>query len=439
MKTKNLLFVALCGLLTFNSCKKESSTPPPAKSEIAKRNLTDDEKILKLKLEQSAKIIAEVIKDKTILSELNGQIARKLKITKSEESLTFKELFTEPVNRKVESSGSSSQKTFVMDATIANHFKTSYMKIAKYKTYEHPEKYSILEQNSNRKMDMVDPVIEDMLMIDGAELYFPYSENFLDPNLSVSPDIIYTVTSNPIDNDAENEGIAWNEFTQTWEYVLVNDNYAWDRPTLIVNIDENSTNNLYPSADNPPPSTPYLDGRQVLIGEIMSTEQYGELFTGGPQFEFKIFKPGSLTTPFSIDNNFKEFRDGVQTIPKKLTRKNVRRHEWVGVYGIAHSNWVPNQEQIHIGLFEDDSQNWFANEVIKFEPKVKWKDHELSIFSLEIKPNGHDYIGEYDQDRASFFALNNTDVYLGTRTDSKGTWRIYRQGAVSYTMPVINF
>lgn len=56
-----------------------------------------------------------------------------------------------------------------------------------------------------------------------------------------------------------------------------------------------------------------------------------------------------------------------------------------------------------------------------------------------LKPNGHDYIGEYQQDRISFFALNQTNQYLGTRTDEKGTWRIYRQGAVYYTMPVIHF
>lgn len=402
--------------------------------------MSESEKILKLKLEQSAKIIAEVIKDKSILAELNGQIAKKLKITKNEESLTFKELFAEPSAQKVESLGSSNQKFFTMDATVAQHFKDRYLEIAKNKTYDHPEKYAVLEQQSSVKTNVPSELqpISDITTIDGAEVYFPYSENFLNPELKVDPNLNYTVTSNPIDNDAENEGVVWNDIKQTWDYVLVDDNYAWDKPTLIVNIDEVSTNNDYTSVADPNPS-PNLSGRQVLIGQVMSTEQYGELFTGGPQIVFEIFKPGSLTTPYSVDNDYKQFKDGVQSQPVKLTRRNVRKRQWVNAYVIAHSNWVPEQEQIHIGLFEDDSQNWFANDVIKFEPKVKWKDLEVSGFSFEVKPNGHDYIGEYDQDRTSFFALNNTDVYLGTRTDSKGTWRIYKVGAVSYTLPVINF
>lgn len=414
--------------------------PPPPKSRIEKRALSDDEKILKLKLEQSAKIIAEVIKDKSILTELNGQISKKLKITKNEESLTFKELFAEPNAQKVESSGSLHQKSFTMDANVAQHFKDRYLEVAKNKTYDHPEKYAALEQKSSIKTNVPSELqpTSDITTIDGAEVYFPYSENFLNPELKVDPNLNYTVTSNPIDNDAENEGVVWNDITQTWDYVLVNDNYAWDKPTFIVNIDEPSTNNYYTSATDPIP-TPNLTGRQVLIGQVMSTEQYGELFTGGPDIRFCVFLPGSLTAPFSINNDFKEFRDGMNTAQAKFTRKQVRRHTWINVYTIIHSNWVPTHDAIDIGLYEDDSNNWFAQSKITFEPKVTYDKTTVSLGSVVFTGKGNDYIGEYQQDRISFFALNQTDQYLGTRTDEKGTWRIYRQGAVYYTMPVINF
>ncbi len=208
MKTKTLIFAALTGMLIFNACRKDVSTTPNTTSKPEKRVLSENEKVLKLKLEQSAMIIAEVIKDKSILKELNSQIAKKLTITKSEEALTFKELFSEPDNRKVESSGSASQKVFVMDASIANHFKTSYQKIAKNKTYQHPEKYDILEKVSGLKTQTVDP-IEDMLTIDGAELYFPYSENFT--GLDYNP----TITSHPIDENEGNDGYYWDEETSS--------------------------------------------------------------------------------------------------------------------------------------------------------------------------------------------------------------------------------
>lgn len=390
-----------------------------------------------MKLEQSAKIIAEVIKDKSILRELNGQIAKKLSITKSEEALTFKELFAEPDNRKVASTNTNNSKLFTMDASIANRFKVRYQQIAENKSYEHPEKYAILQKSSNLKTQMLQP-IEDMLTIDGAVLYFPYSENFLNANLTVDYAVPYTVTSNPVNNDAVNEGIAWNEFTQTWDYVLVNDNYAWDRPTLIVNIDQNATNNPYTPSETPP-ATPNLEGRQVLIGQVMSTEQYGELFTGGPDIRFCVFLPGSLTAPFSINNDFKEFKDGMNTAQAKFTRRQVRRQEWIDVNTIIHSNWVSKHDEIHIGMYEDDSNNWFAQSKITFEPKVTYDKLTVSLGKIEFTGKGNDYIGQYGQDRVSFFSLNNTDQYHGTRTDIKGTWRVYKQGAVSYTMPVINF
>lgn len=104
---------------------------------------------------------------------------------------------------------------------------------------------------------------------------------------------------------------------------------------------------------------------------------------------------------------------------------------------------MPEHDKIHLGLYEDDSHNFLAYSSIKFEPKVTYKkaNQEItaSLFSFEIKGNGNDFIGQYDMDRYSFFGLNNQDVYHGTRTDSRGTWCVYRLGDVYYTMPVVSF
>jgi hypothetical protein len=423
--------------------KKMFLPPPPVTiAKIEKRNLSSNDEILKLRLEQSAKVLAEVLKDKSIASELSGQVARKLKITGNNESLTFRELFQEAEGRKTQSSGLQNPKVFTMDAAVANHFKTKYLEVLKTKNYEHPEKYAVLEKVNDISSNVYnDGTTCFDCLIDlppGTEIYFPYSENYLNPNLTVNPNLNYTVISHPINNDAVNEGVVWNSITQTWDYVLVDDNYAWDRPTFIITIDEVSGENNY--RPTPLESTPNNTGRQVFVGQLMSTEQYGELFTGGPRFMFKVFHPGSLTAPFSVDNDFKQFKDGAQSFECRLTRTNVRKQQWVKFDYIAHSNWVPNHEKIHIGLFEDDSPDWFANDVIKFNPKVKWKDKEFSLFEIEIKGNGNDYIGEYDQDRLSFFALNNGGSYpITTRQSPSGPLRIYKLGAVNWTMPVVNF
>ena len=55
-----------------------------------KRVLNKKDEILKLRLEQSAKVVAEVLKDRSIVNELTGQITKKLKITGNKESLTFR-------------------------------------------------------------------------------------------------------------------------------------------------------------------------------------------------------------------------------------------------------------------------------------------------------------------------------------------------------------
>jgi hypothetical protein len=428
MKTKIFIYSTLIGIISLNSCKRDASTPPLLRNSVAKKTLTTDEKLLQLKLEQSAKIIAEVIKDKNILAELNQQIGEKLSITKSEESLTFKELFSDPSDLKVASTNTNDPKVFTIDKSLTSKFKSKYLEIAENKSYEHPEKYKQLEVSSSMKTNAA-MMIDDMVNMDGAELYFPYSDVF---NFNTYDN--YTITSNPIDNETENTGIIWNSDINEWENVIVNDDYAYKHPTLIVNINDDIIMD-----GGSPPLTPSLGGKQILIGEVMSKKQYGELFTGGPQLVFCIFKPGTLTAPFSVNNNSKEFKDGMSTVIVSLTRKNVRKEEWVGKNQIAYSNWIPEHTGIHIGLYEDDSNNWFPQSKITFEPKVTFDKTSISVGKIEFTGKGNDFIGQYSQDRQSFFALNRTNQYLGTRTDIKGTWRIYVMGSVYYTMPEINY
>lgn len=428
MKSKFITGIVMVALLAFSisSCKKENKmgggkdvlTVKP----IEKRTLNEKEVALKQQLKQVAQVVAEVLKDKSLRKEFN-EIVRKKVTETNVESITFKELFSA-------NSTNPELKKFVNES-----FSKSF--IASYRTVYNSKFGSPLSNNqkNNIKINSINDPDRDEHMPEG-EIYFPYSQNFNPVDQSIQ----YTYTSYPVDNEAVNEGIVWNPTSGIWQEVLVDDQYAWTNPTYIVNITETvASGSTAITCTNCNPG----NGQRVLIGEVMSTKQYGELFTGGPDFRFEFFLPGSLTAPFLIDNDYKQFKDGRNTVSAKLTRYNVRHHEWVKFYEIAHSNWVPEHDKIHLGLYEDDSHNFLAFSSIKFEPKVTYKkaNQEItaSLFSFEIKGNGNDFIGQYDMDRYSFFSLNNQNIYNGTRTDSRGTWSVYRLGDVYYTMPVVSF
>ena len=395
MKSKFITFSLVVALsaIFITSCKKENKVDKPGSSTaktIEKRTLNATEVALKQKLEQTSKIIAEVFKDKSIRKEFN-EIVRK-KVTETNiESVTFKELFSA-------NSTDPELKRFVNES-----FSKSF--IASYRTV-YNNKFGSTQPNNQKndvKTNSYDPAIDEYQRMPEGEIYFPYSQNFNPVDASVQ----YSYTSYPVDNDAVNEGIVWDPNMGIWQEVTVDDQYAWVHPTYIINITETVISGSTAITCAPCNSTG--NGQQVLIGEVMSTRQYGELFTGGPDLRFEVFLPGSLTTPFSIDNDYKQFKDGRNTVSAKLTRRNVRKQEFIPFYEIAHSNWVPEHDKIHLGLYEDDSHNFLAYSSIKFEPKVTYKkaNQEItaSLFSFEIKGNGNDFIGQYDQDRNSFFAV----------------------------------
>ena len=122
----------IAGGVLLNACRKYVYTPPPPPqqtSKVLKRVLNKKDEILKLRLEQSAKVVAEVLKDRSIVNELTGQITKKLKITGNKESLTFRELFQESDGRKTQSIDAQNPKVFSIDANVANHFKTKYLTV----------------------------------------------------------------------------------------------------------------------------------------------------------------------------------------------------------------------------------------------------------------------------------------------------------------------
>lgn len=378
------------------------------------------------------------------MAELNGQIAKKLKITKNEESLTFKELFAEPNAQKVESLGSSNQKSFTMDATVAQHFKDRYLEIAKNKTYDHPEKYAVLEQQSSVKTNVPSELqpISDITTIDGADVYFPYSENFLTDNFQIDPSLDYTVSSNPIDNADENEGVVWNDFTQTWDYVLVDDNYAWDKPTFIITVDDGPTQqeitskmingiptdflpviiedssdtNIPPLDDQPPFINPTpIEGSRVYYGRLHLEKQAEGLFDGGS--EIVLIQP-SVSPSLDVNGNLNTANVSINQLISlpKIKRGFIRRsHDnhsktvWVG--GTFTNEWKPINTNLPMVIYEYDRGGSLdiTLPTIKFTIPIGGIPVEVSTpgtFKYSVPSRSNPYLVE-DITRASYGQYRN--------------------------------
>ena len=337
-----------------------------------------------MKLEQSAKIIAEVIKDKSILKELNGQIAKKLSITKSEEALTFKELFEEPDSRKVASTNTNNSKLFTMDASIANRFKVRYQEIAKNKTYAHPEKYAILEKSNNLKTQSLQP-IEDMLTIDGAELYFPFSDNF--KNVDYNP----TITSHPINENEGNDGYYWDVETASWQTVWVNEDYAFENPSYIVTLNDGPTPEqisskmidgvpfeLIPNFGIQDDSTPpfinptTIQGSRVYFGRFHLEQQAEGFLDGASEITFvqpsatpSLNADGTLNTATFVANGFR-----IGKLRRGYIRRMRNNHEKNTLVGGTFTNeWLPINSNLPMIIYEYDQGGNFEMTI----PSLKFK------------------------------------------------------------------
>ncbi len=219
----------------------------------------------------------------------------------------------------------------------------------------------------------------DLLTIDGAELYFPYSENFTDNVDQINYLERYTVSSAPIDNANENYGIVWNYDENDWDDVLVNDDYAYTHPTFLVTIDdgppleeritglsggipikflpdiiENDPNPTPPPFINPTP----IEGSRVYFGRFHLEEQADGLFDGAS--EIRLIRP-SVTPTFDVNGNLLTTNVSIEEyfqLPK-IRRKKVKemkRNHDVSIYvGASFSNeWKPVNASLPLVIYEYD-------------------------------------------------------------------------------------
>lgn len=428
MRKITILIVAM--LVMFSSCKKDNNNDGLNKITVQTRVLSQDEKNLVEKMKCAAIALKETMKkDKELSSLFKDEVQGLYKKSKWKEAFSIKQLLNpkEPVfkSQKVgDVSGVTPKLCEKFSSGFIKNFKSASKQLKSTSTVDYE----------------VD--------VDGLQIYYPYSEEFVE-----TPAPNYTYTFAPLTNDAQNIGWIYDAATGADVEVIVNDEYAFQHPTLII-----MTEDQYDAAPieivETPPVTPTGNITQVNIGHVRSSQQYGEIFTGGPDFRFVFFRPGTEESSYTTSE---QMFTGKTVVPIQLSRINVRKHDWVRFFTgkVFCSNWISDYTTVHWGVYEDDSNNFLANAKITFDAKVEYKFTKLPItagasggVSMVFDKVGKDKVGEVTWDRASFMAMNNmapTNSYFGVGpwevlTDNVTgiNYRIYELGAVSFTLPVTN-
>lgn len=291
----------------------------PASIQNELEGLSDQQLELRSKLEQTAKILTELVKEEAIVEEL--RIATSYSLDQGrDEDVTFSELFYDNAQYKTSFKGKGME-------TIGS-FR------ARFREFLQTRKKS-LEYD-------IDEDLENYLIQNHLKIYFPYSENWEDEE-QIHP----TISFHPIDNDDENVGYINSEGKSKSdmlnETVWVNDEYGYNNPTFLLvpcedlvpilnKSDINSARNCgggFPGDGGDNPDGGDDDGDtgentayKMNIGYAKLTQQMDGLFAGGSEIYW-----------LSSNAIFSSITDTIPTltpIKKKYTfsRKDIRKKRW---------------------------------------------------------------------------------------------------------------
>ena len=458
MKSKIItcsLIVALSAIF-ITSCKKENKTvnqSSPTVKPVEKRILTAKEIALKQQLEQISNVVAEVFKDKILKKQVDQQIAAKLKITTNDEALTFKELFGKPLAS--DQTTTLATKKFVIDPIFAQNFKNKYLEVLNSGNYRNADKYQTKIVNRNGlKTNVVDQemigAIDQIIGIDGGQLYFPYSENFLIDTYNVNPNAEFTISSHPVDNADENVGFAFDASSGSWNQVLVDDTYAWNTPTYIVTVDDGPTPenvagtgqnwDFLPVMSGPTPSpAPGMTNPTfslVYWGKLHIERQAEGLFDGAS--EIILVRPAAAP---QLDANGElktvDMVIGSYVYPPKIKRKKIRymrdHHEdAILVGGNFMSDWKVAYQEVPLVIYEFDKGTNFSVEV---PLSIKLYGGKITLggkFAANIETRKTPYLIE-PIDRDQYFAMKHVpDITIDP--GALDTWRQWGIQSSSVTL-----
>lgn len=393
MKNFNVLIAIFISLFLI-SCKKESSN---SISNFENKNplstLNSKEKIVVQKFEHASFVLQEVFTKHPLLrKEFNKFIYAKLEKTKTDQELTFKEIFQA---KKIKLNGVDPDfllkfRDAFVDIFILNEYPKNSKFNVQFKSVEDVKNYFGIktEEPISLFSNSVENVSYDESLVD-FEIYFPYSENWNPEQL-----VNYAISYHPLSNVEWNYGMFFDALGNPLYEVTVNDDYAFETPTYIITYDDGlkigdflngispiGTNNykinlsddeynpiIIQNTLNSPNPSPCIrelrvkDGRWTLL-----RNGYG-LFEGKIEYAVAVTNNLSeVTIPNQFTNSNPIIKIGLNghawgyvKIRRGKVRKMIENSSEYISFGLNVSPWCQNQPDKLMFLYEYDAPNTFS-------------------------------------------------------------------------------
>ncbi len=450
------------------SCKKENKEVKPIPSKNSTKTTvdpklvfytpaTDKEKKLVANLGKVTDIVKEVYKNKETIKEVNAAIIAKIY---SDQSILLKDLIypNEGLLTTSKSFKKLSSDLNIQAGTFSNAF---WAEVAKkndpdfnsFLTALKPGNISTdAKQNQkktqNLKANDYDPNQYQGLPPDGVSLYYPYAEQYINPfdnsgNYSPSTSVM-TATAEA------DEGYGWapvfdGNGNMGYTQVVINDDYAYANPTLIIGIngiepvDYSSSNGSEAAfAPGPPITVPGLGRtvRKVFVGDVrVSKHQYDHLisFTGnGGGSEIRFTRASGYLKV--IDGQVQATADiflvnGLNSIG----RGDIRNSRWVNWTAVWDADWQQDNLEQNLAIYEDDNANSSTlNVSVTTTVSVGGQKQTGTVGGSITYKSLDDIIRQNDHKYASFFPLNRGE----SGEPTYGGWLVFdNYSTVSFTLP----
>lgn len=206
-------------LITALTSWKGNGNKHQEKKEFKNRAASEE---LRKRMEQRAIITATVFKDRKLLQLYVHAIKEKIAANdQNDEAITFDEI-------------AEANEKYVTE--FAPAFKTAYLAVLKEGDYYRASTFGDPFGEYSGRLEKTNGSKEDELFYknDGAQIYFPYSGDFEEANVS---DV--AVTYHPLEEVEENEAFrVVGEKAGEVETIKVDEAFVQDHPTLVINFDE---------------------------------------------------------------------------------------------------------------------------------------------------------------------------------------------------------
>jgi hypothetical protein len=404
------------------ACKKEdfsvNNNPRVDPSKVMYTPKTSDELLLVENLSKTTDIFKELYKSKKNIQFVNIAIASK---TYTDESILLHDLiFPQKSKLQANKAFQNNIKSLQLDInSFGNDFMTQARKL-------NDAKYNEFLQKIERS---ISPTLNSNSYSTGEQVtvYFPYSEEFIDPNSGNGGTTTYgTITSLVTATADADEGIGSlptyvNGILQGYTQVLVNDEYAAANPTHIIGVNgvELYDNGLGTSGTTlfrpePPIDIPNLsrEVKQVYVGKVQCKHQFDHFISirgngGGSEIRFtradgflKVADGQVQADVFIIGDNM------------SISRRSIFNKVFVTYDTEWDGDWESSNLEQNLAIFENDTRGDLE---LSGEISTKLK---LGLFDFTIKPiaykitlKSEDPIQKQTNYKHDvFFTLNRTNI-----------------------------